>query len=169
MMKAMMGNSCSKGCLFYVVALTIVIAVTALGFGGLKGRFANADVQGAPVTGQGAAPGGQAAHPQSQPGDVLAGGGVPGGFPTFPAPSPTSLPATTPQTAPRVFTPVPSQGGIISGEASLPFYVVQPGDSLWDIAQRFGVSVETLRSLNHLTGNTIYPGQIIYLPQGTQP
>jgi murein DD-endopeptidase MepM/ murein hydrolase activator NlpD len=37
-----------------------------------------------------------------------------------------------------------------------PYYIVQPGDSLWDIAWRFGVSVEDLQNANDLSD----PGQI---------
>ncbi len=40
-------------------------------------------------------------------------------------------------------------------------YEVTPGDSLWRIASMYGTSVERLRSMNGLSGNRIYPGQII--------
>lgn len=44
-------------------------------------------------------------------------------------------------------------------------YVVQPGDSLWLIAQRFGTTVEELAARNHLgPPYLIYPGQKLYLP-----
>jgi membrane-bound lytic murein transglycosylase D len=38
-------------------------------------------------------------------------------------------------------------------------YRVQRGDTLGGIAQRFGVSVQQLRSWNNLNGSRIYPGQ----------
>lgn len=39
-------------------------------------------------------------------------------------------------------------------------YVVQPGDTLWDISRKLsGVSIEDLKKLNSLTTNNIKPGQ----------
>lgn len=43
-------------------------------------------------------------------------------------------------------------------------YRVTSGDSLWRIAQRYGVSVQALKERNGLVSNTIYPGEILYLP-----
>src|SRR5690606_8106383 len=43
-------------------------------------------------------------------------------------------------------------------------YVVQPGDTLWDISRKFeGVTIEKLKSLNNLTGNKIHAGQKLVL------
>ncbi len=44
------------------------------------------------------------------------------------------------------------------------YYLVQPGDSLWKISQRSGTSINTLRALNAITGDVIYPNQRILLP-----
>lgn len=44
-------------------------------------------------------------------------------------------------------------------------YIVAPGDSLFKIAQRFGVTVEALRSTNRLSGDLIYPGQKLMIPE----
>lgn len=46
-------------------------------------------------------------------------------------------------------------------------YTVVSGDSLWRIGQKFGVSVDSLKSVNHLTSDTIYPGQKLTIPPGT--
>lgn len=43
-------------------------------------------------------------------------------------------------------------------------YTVQPGDSLYLISQRFGVSVEQIKQANQLTGNIIFIGQRLYIP-----
>ncbi|MFT6941648.1 MAG: membrane-bound lytic murein transglycosylase D, partial [Cyclobacteriaceae bacterium] len=42
-------------------------------------------------------------------------------------------------------------------------YRVQNGDTLWDISQKSKVSIEMLKSLNNLRGNTIHPGQQLVL------
>lgn len=39
------------------------------------------------------------------------------------------------------------------------YYVVQPGDTLWNIAKRYNISVQELKKLNNLTNNTISVGQ----------
>ncbi len=69
----------------------------------------------------------------------------------FAAPRPTATPAPspTPRSAPSP-TPAPAPGPT-QGPAAPPAqqeYVVQPGDTLWTIAQRFGVSVEALAQAN---------------------
>lgn len=44
-------------------------------------------------------------------------------------------------------------------------YVVQPGDTLWSIASRFGTSVQAIMQANGLTNpNYIYVGLTIYIP-----
>ncbi len=49
-------------------------------------------------------------------------------------------------------------------------YIVQSGDSLWKISQRFGVSLSKLFAANNMTSSTIiYPGQKIIIPQGDAP
>ncbi|TDA68566.1 MAG: LysM peptidoglycan-binding domain-containing protein [Clostridia bacterium] len=60
----------------------------------------------------------------------------------------------------------PGQRLVINSAAEEPeTYRVTTGDSLWSIAQRHGVSVQALRERNGLEANTIYPGQILYLPK----
>lgn len=43
-------------------------------------------------------------------------------------------------------------------------YTVQKGDSLWKIANNFGISVSDLISANNLTNNTLQIGQILNIP-----
>jgi membrane-bound lytic murein transglycosylase D len=39
-------------------------------------------------------------------------------------------------------------------------YVVQPGDTLWDITKKFnGLTIEKIKTMNNLTNNKIQPGQ----------
>ncbi len=191
-MKGVLGNSCAKGCMVYVVALVIIVAITAFGLGGLKAKF-GASNQGPQINAQRngpspssfgiASPQAQQAAPQQTAGSGTgdsANGVTTGSYSPAPTPVPAqpaqpvppvqpNVPPTrpTPQSTPQAFTPVESQGGVISGEASAPFYVVQPGDTLWEISRRFGVDVGALRVINNLSAdNTIYPGQTLILAQG---
>jgi len=43
-------------------------------------------------------------------------------------------------------------------------YVVQRGDSLWKIANRFGLDISAVRLANDLWSNTISPGQLLQIP-----
>lgn len=55
-----------------------------------------------------------------------------------------------------IYTPTPGPDGRI-------IYIVKPNDTLLSISLITGVSVEQLRALNNLTGDTIYPGQELLL------
>jgi LysM repeat protein len=43
-------------------------------------------------------------------------------------------------------------------------YTVQPGDSLWKIANTQRSSVAKIRAANNLTGDVIRPGQVLQVP-----
>jgi membrane-bound lytic murein transglycosylase D len=43
-------------------------------------------------------------------------------------------------------------------------YKVQKGDTLYDIARRFGVSISELRRVNGLQTSRIYPGDVLRIP-----
>ena len=45
-------------------------------------------------------------------------------------------------------------------------YVVQKGDSLWEIANRFGTKAEIIQSLNQLTTTRLDVGQVLKIPEG---
>ncbi len=52
-------------------------------------------------------------------------------------------------------------GGVPSGRT----YTVQPGDSLWAIARRFGTSLEAIVRANNIANpDLIYPGDILRIP-----
>lgn len=42
-------------------------------------------------------------------------------------------------------------------------YTVKNGDSLYEISQKLGVSVEKIKKANHLSGNKVKPGQVLSL------
>lgn len=46
-------------------------------------------------------------------------------------------------------------------------YIVQKGDSLYEIAKKYNVSVSDIVSLNNLASSMIYPNQILFIPSLT--
>ena len=44
------------------------------------------------------------------------------------------------------------------------YYTVQKGDSLWKIANTYGVTVNELKNINNLSGSTLSIGQEILIP-----
>lgn len=59
----------------------------------------------------------------------------------------------------HIFVPTGGTGGPHT-------YVVQRGDNLFRIAQRFGTTVTAIQAANGLTGTTIYVGQTLIIPTG---
>lgn len=47
-------------------------------------------------------------------------------------------------------------------------YIVQKGDSLFNIGKKYNVSVSELLDVNMLTSNVIYPGQVLLVPNYEQ-
>lgn len=43
-------------------------------------------------------------------------------------------------------------------------YVVKDGDSLYEIAKMYGITVQEIISLNNLASTMIYPNQILFIP-----
>ncbi|NLG69252.1 MAG: LysM peptidoglycan-binding domain-containing protein [Firmicutes bacterium] len=66
------------------------------------------------------------------------------------------------------------EGGVPVSDASIPCppgsqrYTVQPGDTLFFIAQRFGTTVDAILAINPQIANPnlIFPGQVICIPRG---
>ncbi|MBI3977251.1 MAG: LysM peptidoglycan-binding domain-containing protein [Chloroflexi bacterium] len=83
-----------------------------------------------------------------------------------PRPSPTSTPTPTPTaTASPSPTATPPPPTPTPRPKAIP-YVVRPGDSLRSIADRFGLSAETLAAYNGITDpDLIRVGQTIQIPQ----
>lgn len=53
-----------------------------------------------------------------------------------------------------------------AGASAATVYRVVAGDSLFFIAQRYGVTVSAIRGANGLVGDMIYPGQTLTIPNG---
>lgn len=76
---------------------------------------------------------------------------------TYPTQTPTSTPTKMPPTA------TPTQC-VIDPPAGWVAYVVQAGDSLYDLALRHGTTIYEVRQVNCLSSDAISPGQQLYLP-----
>jgi LysM repeat protein len=80
------------------------------------------------------------------------------------APSATPLPtATAVAVVQPTATALPTITPAAATTTPTATYVVQPGDTLFSIAQRFGTTVEALRAANGLTSNMITIGQILFI------
>jgi LysM repeat protein len=81
--------------------------------------------------------------------------------------SATAQPARPLATPATLRTEAPA-GGRRSGQlipsAPIRHISIKPGDTLWSIARKYGVSLTQLRSLNHLTDNQILVGQALRVP-----
>jgi N-acetylmuramoyl-L-alanine amidase len=52
----------------------------------------------------------------------------------------------------------------ISNADAASTHTVKSGESFWKIANKYGVSVESLKNVNNKTSNLIYPGQKLVIP-----
>lgn len=60
---------------------------------------------------------------------------------------------------------VPTSGATTGGDGRATTYRVRKGDTLYDIAREFGVSVNDLRRVNNLSNSRIYPGDVLHIPK----
>jgi LysM repeat protein len=84
------------------------------------------------------------------------------------------IPAFTSPPAPPAFTGTPNWSGGYGARELIPppifnNYIVQPGDTLYGIAQRYSTTVADLQAANRLSdfGPSIYLGQQLIIPAGT--
>lgn len=65
------------------------------------------------------------------------------------------------------FTATAALSAAIVAPASASTYEVKSGDTLWNIAQDYGTTVASLKDINGLSGNMIYPGQTFQTSAGS--
>jgi len=58
-------------------------------------------------------------------------------------------------------TPAAPAAKSATATAAASKYKVKKGDTLWEVAQRFGTSIRSLMELNKLNESAIYAGQIL--------
>ncbi|MFZ5642731.1 MAG: LysM peptidoglycan-binding domain-containing protein [Bacillota bacterium] len=52
-----------------------------------------------------------------------------------------------------------------SGQTLAATHTVRSGESLWKIASHYGISTGSLKAANNIKGDSIYPGQKLYVPE----
>jgi LysM repeat protein len=104
---------------------------------------------------------------------TLALAGCRGGSTPAATPGPDGPATPVPTATPFAQAPVPT---IVSGPSGAPIggtsevtYVVEAGDALSIIAERFGVSVSVIQEANGLTGTDIFVGQTLRIPRQATP
>ena len=86
-------------------------------------------------------------------------------YPTYtPLPTGTATPTNTPIPT-GTATPIPTMVPLPTPFIRPLVYVIQPGDTLFDIANRYDVPADDIASINRLVNpNVIYAGQILIIP-----
>jgi hypothetical protein len=79
-------------------------------------------------------------------------------------PSPSNSPATSSPAQSASAAPTPTPAPTATPAATPHRYVVQAGDYLSLIAQRFGTTVQAIKDANGLTSDTINIGQVLIIP-----
>jgi LysM repeat protein len=69
---------------------------------------------------------------------------------------------------PASFNPDPGQGGGVTPIVGIT-YIVQYGDSLTTIANRYGTTVQAIQAANGFTSTVITPGQVLFVPTVATP
>ncbi len=79
--------------------------------------------------------------------------------------APTATPTPIPNAPAPAYTPAPPP--ILPPPTPTPYasYIVQPGETLYDIAEKFHVSLKALARANHITDPTVIkPGDRLIIP-----
>ncbi|HEX8219579.1 MAG TPA: LysM peptidoglycan-binding domain-containing protein, partial [Chloroflexia bacterium] len=104
-----------------------------------------------------------------QPGDTLSGIAVRYGTTIEAIVAANNLPSRTIYAGQTLVIPT-SGAGQPSQPSSGSTYMVQPGDNLTVLAQRFGVTREALAAANGISPSSLlYVGQVLNIPGGQQP
>ncbi|RXJ00711.1 LysM peptidoglycan-binding domain-containing protein [Anaerobacillus alkaliphilus] len=83
---------------------------------------------------------------------------------------PIVSPIVEPTVEEPVVTPIPENNDPIEEEPkqSLFTYIVQSGDTLWKLSMTFGTTVEEIKTINKLTSDMIFVGQVLLIPGVTE-
>ena len=71
------------------------------------------------------------------------------------------------QTSNQTSSQTSNNNGATSSSNQSGSYTVKAGDSLWGISHKYGMSIDSLKSLNNLSSNFIYPGQVLKVGQSS--
>jgi LysM repeat protein len=97
---------------------------------------------------------------------ISVGSGAPTATPTSTSPAPTATPTPTG----TVIVPTATPTSTTQPPGQPIYYVVRPGDTLYSIARKFGVSMQAIMAANNLANpNWIYVGQRLLIPSPGTP
>ena len=74
---------------------------------------------------------------------------------------------STNSSEPKPNTPVQNNKPVPNKPSTSGSYTIQNGDSVWSISDKYGISMDQLRSWNNIQNDLIFPGQKLVVKQGS--
>ena len=160
LVKAVTGNGCLRYLALYIVALLLLVGLAVANGLGLFQKL------GLPTF---SAPAVASTNSTTLPASSATGIGGGGTTSTNSTASGGGAAQATGATI-QIASAIGGQGSRITATTpGLPFYIVQPRDTLDSVAAKFGLTRQQLYDYNRLTKDMLLIGQVLYLPNPNNP